>query len=248
MIKIFRRIRQRLLTENLPDWPVRTVHLGGWAGRYLLYAIGEILLVIIGILIALQINNWNDKRIEKKELNTSLHSMIEELNQNIQFLDAEKEDKQKRLLALAKINDGTGTDQELKQIVFAFSDEIKSKEFSTVYLSLKDEKKIRLIQSQELRNQITTFYEYELASIRDANTWHEKFVSENIDPFILEYIPLSDDYETDLEDVKALFNHSKFKNILKSQKMIYKGYVSMNEKVTKLAHDLKSAISSHLKK
>ena len=47
MINFFRNIRQRLLRENK-------------FSRYLLYAIGEILLVVIGILIALQINNWNE--------------------------------------------------------------------------------------------------------------------------------------------------------------------------------------------
>jgi hypothetical protein len=43
MIKVFRKIRQKMLTENK-------------FGKYLLYAIGEIILVVIGILIALQIN------------------------------------------------------------------------------------------------------------------------------------------------------------------------------------------------
>ncbi len=49
MIKFFRKIRQRLLSENK-------------FSRYLIYAIGEIILVVIGILIALQINNWNEQR------------------------------------------------------------------------------------------------------------------------------------------------------------------------------------------
>ena len=49
MIKFFRKIRQKLLSE-------------GKTGKYLKYAIGEIVLVVIGILIALQINNWNENR------------------------------------------------------------------------------------------------------------------------------------------------------------------------------------------
>ena len=60
MIKFFRKIRYNLMSENKtgkPAWP---------AGRYLKYAIGEIVLVVIGILIALQINNWNEE--EKKEI------------------------------------------------------------------------------------------------------------------------------------------------------------------------------------
>lgn len=56
MIKFFRKIRQQLLTENK-------------FSKYLLYAIGEIILVVIGILIALQINNWNENNVlAKKEI------------------------------------------------------------------------------------------------------------------------------------------------------------------------------------
>ena len=49
MIKFFRHIRQNLIMENK-------------TGKYFKYAIGEIILVVIGILIALQINNWNEQR------------------------------------------------------------------------------------------------------------------------------------------------------------------------------------------
>ena len=49
MIKFFRHIRQNLIMENKTS-------------KYLKYAIGEIILVVIGILIALQVNNWNENR------------------------------------------------------------------------------------------------------------------------------------------------------------------------------------------
>ncbi|MGB3607632.1 MAG: DUF6090 family protein [Psychroserpens sp.] len=53
MIKVFRKIRQNIIRENR-------------ASKYLLYAIGEIILVVIGILIALQINTWNENRKAKQ--------------------------------------------------------------------------------------------------------------------------------------------------------------------------------------
>jgi hypothetical protein len=61
MIKFFRKIRQKLLSENPPDQSSRASKLG----MYLLYAIGEIALVMIGILLALQVNNWNDEKNSK---------------------------------------------------------------------------------------------------------------------------------------------------------------------------------------
>jgi hypothetical protein len=54
MIKFFRKIRRQLFSENK-------------FSKYLLYAIGEILLVVIGILIALSINNWNEKGKKKTQ-------------------------------------------------------------------------------------------------------------------------------------------------------------------------------------
>jgi hypothetical protein len=67
MIKIFRKIRQNLLVENKTR-------------KYFKYAIGEILLVFIGILIALQVSNWNTGRIDSVEEQKALQSLYSELN------------------------------------------------------------------------------------------------------------------------------------------------------------------------
>ncbi len=70
MIKFFRNIRQKLLIE-------------GKTGNYLKYAIGEIVLVVIGILIALQVNNWNGKLEEKQIEQRLLISLKKEIATNI---------------------------------------------------------------------------------------------------------------------------------------------------------------------
>ncbi len=70
MIKFFRKIRQRLLSENK-------------FSKYLLYAIGEIILVVIGILIALQINNWNEVRNEKIVELGYMQNLLEDLHNDI---------------------------------------------------------------------------------------------------------------------------------------------------------------------
>ena len=74
MIKFFRKIRLNLINE-------------GKTGKYLKYAIGEIILVVIGILIALQINNWNENVQQKKEELKTLMSLHEALKTNMAELD-----------------------------------------------------------------------------------------------------------------------------------------------------------------
>jgi len=89
MIKFFRKFRQNMLAE-------------GKTGKYLQYAIGEIILVVIGILIALQINNWNEerkRRIIEDEVIVALNSEYK----------AAKEDLRRKISLLNRKNEVLGT-------------------------------------------------------------------------------------------------------------------------------------------
>ena len=95
MIKFFRKIRQNLLFEN------RT-------GKYLKYAIGEIVLVVIGILIALQINNWNDMKKNKVVEHQLLTALLQEFESNLIILDSTRLANQRIYKTAIKIGEFTG--------------------------------------------------------------------------------------------------------------------------------------------
>lgn len=71
MLKLFRKIRRKLIDE-------------GSLKRYFIYAVGEILLVMIGILLALQVSNWNQTRIEGKKEYKALSALNKEFKLNKQ--------------------------------------------------------------------------------------------------------------------------------------------------------------------
>jgi hypothetical protein len=71
MIKLFRKIRFNALSRKRVP-------------KYLIYATGEIILVVIGILIALQINNWNEDRKQDAKAKSYLKSMVIDLNSDIE--------------------------------------------------------------------------------------------------------------------------------------------------------------------
>jgi hypothetical protein len=78
MLKFLRRIRQNLISQ-------------GKFSKYLLYALGEILLVVIGILIALQINNWNEEKKQEAQEIKLLRQLKEDLTENNKALNELRE-------------------------------------------------------------------------------------------------------------------------------------------------------------
>ena len=91
MIKFFRKIRQSLLSE-------------GKAGKYLKYAIGEIILVVIGILIALSINNWNETRKQSESEKAFITSVKNDLKQDKAFIQQIVEIIEPRIEAYKALN------------------------------------------------------------------------------------------------------------------------------------------------
>ena len=74
MIKFFRKIRQQMLTENK-------------FSKYLIYAIGEIILVVIGIFIAIQLNNLNEERKLKIKEGEYYCKLLEDVQQDLLQID-----------------------------------------------------------------------------------------------------------------------------------------------------------------
>ena len=94
MIKFFRKIRQNLLLE-------------GKTGKYFKYAIGEIALVVIGILIALQINNWNQESENKKLAIFYMNSLANDLKKDTLYIN---------FITEIQLEDNKTTEKLLKRI------------------------------------------------------------------------------------------------------------------------------------
>ncbi|MEO0504904.1 MAG: DUF6090 family protein [Bacteroidota bacterium] len=105
MIKFFRKIRQKLLEENR-------------FSKYLLYAIGEIVLVVIGILIALKINNLNENAKSIKLEKTYYCKIAEDLQVDIKNIDSSMATIDKRLEATERFLKNLLKIQNDKAVIF----------------------------------------------------------------------------------------------------------------------------------
>lgn len=109
MIRFFRQIRQELMNEN----KIR---------RYLLYATGEILLVVIGILIALGINKYNENLKEEAKEKQLIISLYNEFNENLTALETDIENLKTQLSRQYKLLDlidgkSATTGSEINQLI-----------------------------------------------------------------------------------------------------------------------------------
>ena len=90
MIKFFRKIRYNLMET-------------GKTGKYLKYAVGEIILVMIGILLALQINNWNENRKLKIEERALLTNLSIEFDRKLNELEGKNSGRSENIMGIDKL-------------------------------------------------------------------------------------------------------------------------------------------------
>ncbi|HMB62362.1 MAG TPA: DUF6090 family protein [Eudoraea sp.] len=151
MIKFFRRIRKQLLSENK-------------FSKYVFYALGEILLVVIGILIALSINHWNSGRIDSNKELTYLERLKTDVSNQIEILESiskfcEREavladsilSDFKREKDFRKIGD---LDKRLGSIMYS----IGISKANTTFIELSSTGQLNLIKSAEIRSKTMGFY------------------------------------------------------------------------------------------
>ena len=205
MIKFFRKIRQRLVTEILTSRrtgkisrPARPV------GRYLIYAIGEIILVVIGILIALQINNWNERQKDRKasiEIYKNLHSSLQQDSIAVQTI-IDTQDKslltQKSLILkdfeeFQFENGDINLDSFLMDIMFGT---LSFYPKDGIYNLILSNNGIDLMESNQIKDAINNLYEYQYKRYENLDPVIEnKFqyglmpvTSKKLD-FVLEFTP-----------------------------------------------------------
>lgn len=156
MIKFFRKIRQRLLNENR-------------FSKYLLYALGEIFLVVIGILMALQINNWNENKKQQKEIQNALMEIKNDLILDQMVLHEalnrknEEYDKQQRVIDIL---------DHKKEMVEDFDKLLgylmlkRNVEFTKNGFDLLKDMGIGKIEDDDFRIKLTSYYDLSLPRIQ----------------------------------------------------------------------------------
>jgi len=239
MIKFFRHIRQKLLQENR-------------FSKYLLYATGEIILVVIGILIALQINTWNNHKNDRKKEKQLLMNLKQEFKNNLEELEFDHQINLKCLNTLYYFLQSNKTalkPSEIDSIYGVFSTFATFDARVGIINETIASGKLDLIQNDSLKNKLSQ-WTGELNDLNEDNAIRRDHWLNHLLPLIRRYLPgrnvdkyaYRPDYARDsviktIEVPKE--NYDRFINSLEADGIIMdhylnQSYVVINENQTKV--------------
>ncbi len=236
MIKFFRHIRKSLLERNK-------------MGKYFKYAIGEIVLVVVGILIALQINNWNEQRKNQAFEKEILEQIRANLIKDKLTLTDIKSNFESALSSTDKILNASWNQNERDSVKYWLGDIIQFDRFQplTNAYEVAKSKGLDLISNKQLRFIIGTYYDDDsknvTKSIEDIENafgrdWVDFMKNEVQEMKFKEYVIL--------KDIEVLKDHPVAINNLRFNIDNYNGGYQRIKKVIKLLERIIESINQEL--
>jgi hypothetical protein len=239
MARIFNTIRQRLLAQNRLT-------------RYLIYALGEIILVVIGILIALQINTYSEnQKLRNKEV-----ILLKEMQQNLQLdledIDFNLDGNALRIRsnnAVLEIINGTNLHADSADFFFGnFFGNFQLSENTTAWENLKSIG-VDLISDNELRKSISYLYSNRYVYLENLEKgMDDRYQWDYLYPHVLEHINMDLLWESAKPaDLQKLTADRKFKEVIKMN-LTWRHYMqNQYSEVRELIIALNQQIDQHLK-
>ena len=187
---------------------------------YIKYALGEVILVVIGILIALQVNNFNEKRIEKRAMKDYFQKISFNINADIKESERLLKFRQNHIVDCNKVSkaliENNFSDQLLIQkAIFEMIIEVQLNYNKDAFESLKSSGYLRYLKNEELEESLNDYYnqinQIEMFEI-DQRDWANKLELElDRNGFFYSYTQLDQKVHTDLFTLMGNYN-SELKN------------------------------------
>lgn len=202
MIKFYRQIRKALLSN-------------GKTGKYIKYAIGEIILVVIGILIALAINNWNQNRIAEDRAYGLMVQIKEDLQADLDYFNVVGGALTQRVLLFEDyINSEFQSDSLSREAANSLSGSASPREFGRSYKNLLNSNGLVMINEIELLDKIEYYYLTECYRYNDHAEYHKTFNIQNIDGHLTHSLKKNRQGNYTLESLRKEIDSGSFFSLL----------------------------------
>ncbi len=193
MINFFRKTRKKLADDNKPV-------------KYFRYAVGEILLVMVGILLALQVNTWNQNQQQKKVEILTLKTLASEFKENRNSIQSCQDNITKMRLFADSIRMQIGpelttlTIDDINSLFGEIGSTEKCKVSVDILEDIRGSGKLNLITNEEIRIGISRWSSYLKELEGEENDWAQEFSNQFI-PYTNKWIQWDDvDFEYNNDD------------------------------------------------
>ena len=179
MIKFFRKIRFDLMETGKTGKPATP------AGRYLKYAIGEIVLVMIGILLALQINNWNEHRKERIKEQVILKQLKEDYLADLNQLEQKMEMRNTIIKSAFEIFNAMDHPDEVSRdsLIKDIADMSDDPTFDPIQNNLINSGNLNLITNEKLKR-LLSHWSSDVVALQEIEViWSDK-INHELDPLL----------------------------------------------------------------
>jgi hypothetical protein len=211
--------------------------------NYLAYSIGEIILVVIGILIAVYINNWDLNQLKQDNGVKALKIVKRDLQTEKYVLEDFKKRYSYTRKYLIDILYNNKTDN-LDSLKFHFGPYVHYK-MNSEYISLKSSGKLNLISNSKLRSKLVNFYEVYYSIYKELEEEHKFFIDKRVNDYFFNQFPSDTSNFVDSKFVKSKLNDQTFKKIL-DQQITSLQYITENFYIEKI-DELIKIITEELK-
>jgi len=180
----------------------------------------EIFIVVIGIFIAFQLNNWNEKIKNTNEEIKSLELIKKDLETEKSFFNFIKSDFRKGINYLSKIS--SGGESNFDSLVYYLEKEFFHPQLNSSYINLKYGGKLNIISNDNLKNKIISFYEANYGYYDAFAESHKAFVYKDIRTYNLQNIKVDDNLITRDEIIPKLLKENHLINLINYQVYTFK--------------------------
>jgi len=232
-MKFFRKIRYDLIEKNK-------------TGKYLKYAIGEIALVMIGILLALQVNNWNEQRKTQQVLKLALSQILNELKQDEIHLKAYELADTRRITYLTKVSDGNYDDTPLDFLFNNLDNYFYFYKSNNSYSGLKENGLFSSMKNTNLKNSITNYYENMYEQLKTVSQYGETFTNDQVIPYMLMEMEYDNNLLVNKELIQEKLESTNLNQLIKYQLNVKKFAVNLMNNAIQMNANLKVEIENEL--
>ncbi len=216
MINLFRKERRKLLANN------KFI-------KYLIYALGEIVLIITGLLIALQLNNLNSFNNQQKDLIIAVKNISHELDQEIQIMKVDLNNYENHSNYLQLVLTKSYSDLDLNLFMRTLTRNSMAQHFGANYYAALASGKLSTLPDS-ISQDLISYYQITQRKTDNSFDFHETFVSNTIEDHVMRNYKLG--YNKEMDSIRTIEiiesgelitfinyqarNFSHFKNLIKS--------------------------------